>query len=83
MYSVLAASSFGFFTLVGLLVFILTLVVPMRAPADKSNRLAHLILVWEALRSPHRFVGLRDEQGDEVFPYLRMDLREFVRSRKQ
>ena len=83
MFSVLSVSAFCFFAAAGLLLFILTLIVPMRAPADTSNRIAHLILVWEALKSPHRFVGLRDEQGDEVFAYLKQDLGDFLRNRKQ
>lgn len=81
MFSVLAASCVGFFALLGLLVSILTLIVPMKRPADESNRIAHLILVWEALKSPHRFVGLRNSQGTEQFRYLSQDLGEFVRGR--
>lgn len=59
-----------FFTLLGLFVVVKTLVLPMREPADTSNRLGHLRLVWFALNSPERFVNcepwLTRDEGDIV-----------------
>lgn len=81
-YSVLAGSCVGFFAILGLLVVFLTLVRPMKPPADPSNRIAHLILVWEALKSPHRFVGLKNARGEEQFRYLSQDLGDFVRGKR-
>lgn len=52
-------------TLIGLLVIVQTLILPMREPADQSNRIAHLRLVWWALTRPERFVGQE--------PWLAMD----------
>lgn len=49
----------------GLLVIFYVFVKPMKAPADTSNRIAHLRLVWFALREAERFVPL--------FPWLTKD----------
>lgn len=45
------------FVLFGLFVFVKTLVMPMKAPADTSNRIAHLRLVWFAITRPELFVN--------------------------
>ena len=64
----------SFFTLFGLFVFIQTLVLPKKAPMDKSNRINHLRLVWFALKSPHKFVDLRTKKGrGTAFPWLKRD----------
>ena len=42
-------------TLLGCVVFILVFIRPMKAPADTSNRIAHLRLVWFAMTKPHLF----------------------------
>ena len=51
--------------LLGTVVLFFVFVKPMKPPADTSNRIAHLRLVWWALRQPERFVKL--------FPWLTMD----------
>lgn len=51
--------------LLGTVVLFHTLIKPMREPADTSNRIAHLRLVWFALTKPERFVTL--------FPWLTKD----------
>ena len=71
-------SSGVFFTLLGLLVMVKTLIIPKKAPMDQSNRINHLRLVWFALKSPHKFVGLNDERGEPAFPWLRRDESENV-----
>lgn len=60
-------------TLTGLLVFVQTLVIPKKAPMDKSNRLNHLRLVWFALKSPEDFVDLYRENELQAFPWLERD----------
>ena len=55
------------FSLVGLFVLVKVLFMPMQKPADTSNRIAHLRLVWWAINRPQNFVSLypwlmRDEQ---------------------
>lgn len=57
------------FALFGLFVFVKTLVTPMKAPADTSNRIAHLRLVWFAITRPELFVDFfpdltRDEKDN-------------------
>ena len=52
-------------TLLGCVVFILVFIRPMKAPADTSNRIAHLRLVWRALTRAELFVDL--------FPDLKQD----------
>lgn len=42
--------------LLGTVVLFYVFVLPMRPPADTSNRIAHLRLVWWALRQPEKFV---------------------------
>jgi hypothetical protein len=81
MFSVLSDIAGSIFALLGLLVFVLVFVRGMQAPADESNRIAHLILVWEALKSPHRFVGLKRFGGEEAFPYLSQDIGDTVRGK--
>lgn len=81
MFSVLLDIAGSFFLLIGLWFFIMVFVLPMKPPADKSNRIAHLILVWEALKSPHRFVLLKDHFDRKPFLYLESDLGDFFRGR--
>lgn len=79
MFSAVASLAGGFFAAVGLFGAIMVFVVPQKAPMDRSNRIAHFKLVWEALKSPHRFVGLKDSEGNEAFPYLTMDVGDYER----
>jgi len=56
--------------LLGTFVLVKVLFLPMKAPADTSNRIAHLRLVWFAINEPQKFVKLfpdltRDE-GDNL-----------------
>lgn len=51
--------------LIGTLVLWYVLVLPKKPPADTSNRIGHLRLVWWALRKPEAFV--------ELFPWLTKD----------
>jgi len=63
-------------TLMGLFVFVKTLVLPKREPMDTSNRINHLRLVWFTLNAPHESVNLYFKEGDEfkpAFPWLRRD----------
>lgn len=41
-----------------------------KPPADESNRLGHIALVWEACTAPHRFAEFR--------PYLKYDVSEWA-----
>jgi len=57
-------------TLLGAFVFVKVILLPMKAPCDTSNRIAHLRLVWFAINEPQKFVKLfpdltRDE-GDNL-----------------
>lgn len=61
------------FALIGLLVFVKTLVLPMKKPADTSNRIAHLRLVWFALNAPEDFV--------ESHPWLKFDENEILKGK--
>lgn len=81
MFDLIAGASVSFFALLGLLVVFQTIVRGMKPPADESNRIAHLILVWEALKSPQRFVNLRNDEGHVAFPYLTEDLRDTIQRR--
>ncbi len=65
LYNTLAFAGL-FSTLIGLLVIIQVFIRPMKAPADTSNRIAHLKLVWLALAKAHLFV--------EAFPWLKNDV---------
>lgn len=58
------------FALIGLFVFVKVLLLPMKAPADTSNRIAHLRLVWLSINSPEYFVPTQ--------PWLRMDERDLI-----
>lgn len=78
MMDLVSLGSVGVMAAIGLLVVVQVFVRGMKPPADESNRIAHLILVWEALKSPQRFVNLRDEQGRVAFPYLTEDLRDSI-----
>lgn len=53
------------FALFGLYMFIFTLIIPMKAPCDTSNRIAHLRLVWFAISKP--------ELSVKIFPWLTRD----------
>jgi hypothetical protein len=44
------------FALIGLFIIVKVLFMPMKAPADTSNRIAHLRLVWFAITRPEWFV---------------------------
>jgi hypothetical protein len=46
--------------LIGLFVLAKVLFLPMKKPADTSNRIAHLTLVWEAINRPENFVKGQD-----------------------
>jgi hypothetical protein len=59
------------FALIGLLVFVKVLLLPMKAPADSSNRIAHLRLWWLATNSPEYFVPSQ--------PWLAMDERDLIK----
>ncbi len=63
------------FALFGLFVFIKTLVTPMKAPADTSNRIAHLRLVWFAITRPELFVN--------SFGWLKHDEMDNLKEKKQ
>ena len=52
-------------TLLGMLVLTWTFIKPMSPPADTSNRIAHIRLVWFALTRPEMFV--------DVAPWLKKD----------
>ena len=58
------------FALIGLFVIVKVLFMPMKKPADNSNRIAHLRLVWWALNRPERFVNL--------YPWLMRDEHENI-----
>ena len=53
------------FALIGLLFVWHVLVKRKKAPADSSNRIAHMRLVWFAMTRPELFTGL--------FPWLAED----------
>ena len=53
------------FAIIGLFVIVKVLFLPMQAPADQTNRIAHLRLVWWAINRPERFVDL--------YPWLTRD----------
>lgn len=53
------------YTAIGLFVIVKVLLLPMSAPADTSNRIAHLRLVWWAITRPEEFV--------DQFPWLTKD----------
>jgi hypothetical protein len=59
------------FALVGLFVFVKVLLLPMKAPADTSNRIAHLRLWWLATNSPEYFVN--------THPWLAKDERDLLK----
>lgn len=82
MLFVVASLCVAVMAMLGLLVVFMVFIRPMKPPADESNRIAHLILVWEALKSPHRFVGLRNRSDQEQFKYLEQDLGEYIRGKR-
>ena len=53
------------FAILGAFVFVKTILLPMKSPADESNRIAHLRLVWWAINAPEKFVS--------TFPWLASD----------
>lgn len=60
------------FALIGLFVLIKVMFMPMKKPANVSNRIAHLRLVWWAIIRPQNFTSLypwlmRDE-GENLNP---------------
>lgn len=57
--------------LVGLWFIYTVLIRPLKAPADRSNRLAKVRLFWEVLHNEHHFV--------ECAPYLKKDVGEWNR----
>jgi hypothetical protein len=59
------------FALIGLFVFVRVLLLPMKAPADTSNRIAHLRLWWLATNSPEYFVPTQR--------WLAMDERDLIK----
>jgi len=57
------------YALIGLFIIVKVLILPKKAPADTTNRIAHLRLVWWAINKPHQFVQLyswlaRDEKDN-------------------
>jgi hypothetical protein len=61
------------FALIGMLVFVKVLLLPMKAPADTSNRIAHLRLWWLATNSPEYFVA--------THPWLTKDERDLIKEK--
>jgi len=41
-----------------------------KPPADESNRIGHIALIWEACTAPHRFTEFR--------PYLKYDVSDWA-----
>jgi hypothetical protein len=62
------------FALIGLLVFVKVIVLPMKKPADTSNRIAHFRLVWLSVNSPEYFV--------KFCPWLAMDERDLIKQQQ-
>ncbi|MES1989271.1 MAG: hypothetical protein V4440_14800 [Pseudomonadota bacterium] len=52
-------------TLLGAYVFIKVLIMPNSPPADRTNRINHLRVVFFALQSPEKFI--------EMYPWLSRD----------
>ena len=46
-----------------------------KPPADESNRIGHIALIWEACTAPHRFAEFR--------PYLKYDVSDWARKLKE
>lgn len=46
-----------------------------KPPADESNRLGHIALIWESCTAPHRFAEFR--------PYLKYDVSEWAKKLKE
>lgn len=44
-------------------------------PADTSNRIGHIALIWEACTAPHRFAESR--------PYLKYDVKGWAKKLKE
>lgn len=79
--------------LVGIYTLLYVLVLPMKAPADTSNRIAHLRLIWTALKAPEVFENKRGlshwslywdtvhcaENYVDEFPWLMLDERDLLR----
>ena len=53
--------------LIGLLFIVQVFILPKKPPMDSSNRINHLRLVWFALKSPQKFVGLH-YAVDRIYP---------------
>ena len=57
-------------TLFGAFVFTKLIIMPNKAPADVSNRINHIRLVWFAIQSPELFVPLfswlKNDEYDNV-----------------
>ena len=70
--SVILAISAPFF-LIGVFV-VYQVAKKQKLPADESNRIGHISLIWEACTSPHRFAEAR--------PYLKYDVSEWAEKLK-
>lgn len=47
-------------TLLGAFLIFKVIIMPMKKPADTSNRIAHLRLVWKAINRPEEFVATEE-----------------------
>lgn len=61
--------------LIGLFLIIKVLFIPMKKPADNSNRIAHLRLVWWSINRPELFV--------DTFPWLKNDELDNIKNNKK
>ncbi len=52
-------------TLLGAYVFIKVLIMPNSPPADRTNRINHIRVVFFSLQSPEKFI--------EMYPWLKFD----------
>lgn len=59
------------YSTIGIFIIIKVLFLPMKAPADTSNRIAHLRLVWWAITRPEEFT--------DSFPWLKQDEKENIK----
>lgn len=62
--SILCASG-ALITLLGAYVFIKVLIMPNVAPADRTNRINHIRVVFFAIQHPEKFI--------ELYPWLAYD----------
>jgi hypothetical protein len=61
------------FALIGLFIFVKVVILPMKAPADTSNRIAHARVVWISTNSPEELV--------KYLPWLAMDERDLLKGK--